>query len=236
MPNSGRLTLVAGPIGNLGDMTDRVRQALTEADFWIVEDSRVSGKLQSVLGVKKRMTVLNEHSSPGKITAILSELEESHGALLTDAGTPGISDPGAELVDACYGEDLPVDSMPGPSAVTMALSLSGFFAQRFAFLGFLGRKSGAIREVVEPFAESTMTLVLFESPHRFRKLLPVLFESLGSRRYAICRELTKSHQQIWRGTLPELPSESEVPDRGEVTIVIEGKRKQKSDERREYNA
>jgi len=230
------LTLVAGPIGNLGDMTDRVRQALTEADFWIVEDSRVSGKLQSVLGVKKRMTVLNEHSSPGKITAILSELEESHGALLTDAGTPGISDPGAELVDACYGEDLPVDSMPGPSAVTMALSLSGFFAQRFAFLGFLGRKSGAIREVVEPFAESTMTLVLFESPHRFRKLLPVLFESLGSRRYAICRELTKSHQQIWRGTLPELPSESEVPDRGEVTIVIEGKRKQKSDERREYNA
>jgi len=236
LPNSGRLTLVAGPIGNLGDMTDRVRQALTEADFWIVEDSRVSGKLQSVLGVKKRMTVLNEHSSPGKITAILSELEESHGALLTDAGTPGISDPGAELVDACYGEDLPVDSMPGPSAVTMALSLSGFFAQRFAFLGFLGRKSGAIREVVEPFAESTMTLVLFESPHRFRKLLPVLFESLGSRRYAICRELTKSHQQIWRGTLPELPSESEVPDRGEVTIVIEGKRKQKSDERREYNA
>jgi len=236
MEPAGRLTLVAGPIGNLGDITDRVRAALTEADFWIVEDSRVSGKLQGVLGVKKRMTVLNEHSTPAKIAALVQDLETQHGALLTDAGTPGISDPGAELVDACYAAGIGVDSMPGPSAVTMALSLSGFFAQRFAFFGFLGRKSGAIHSVIEPFAESSMTLVLFESPHRFRKLLPVLFESLGSRRYAICRELTKSHQQIWRGTLPDVPSESDVPGRGEVTIVIEGKRKQKSDGIREYNA
>jgi len=234
--SGGRLVLVAGPIGNLGDMTVRVKDALTEADFWIVEDSRVSGKLQAVLGVKKRMVVLNEHTPPSKLAAIATELEEQMGAMLTDAGTPGISDPGAELVEACYEAGIPVDAMPGPSAVTMALSLSGFFAQRFAFLGFLGRKSGAIREVLDPFADSTMTLVLFESPHRYRKLLPAIFDALGSRRYAICRELTKSHQQIWRGRLPDLPTEKDVPDRGEFTIVIEGRRKQKSDEKREYNA
>ncbi len=230
------LILVAGPIGNLGDMTDRVRTALADADFWIVEDSRVSGKLQSVLGVKKRMVVLNEHTNPAKLAAIVSDLKESTGALLTDAGTPGISDPGAEIVDQCYSEGISVDSMPGPSAVTQALALSGFYAQRFAFLGFVGRKSGAIREVLEPFADSTMTLVLFESPHRFRKLLAEISENLGSRRFAICRELTKSHQQVWRGTLPDVPTEAQVPDRGEVTIVVEGKRRQKNAEDREYNA
>ncbi len=226
MGEGGRLTVVAGPIGNLGDLSDRVRQALAEAEFWIVEDTRVSGKLASALGLKKPMRVLNEHTPPFKVEQYVAQLAEGFSAaILSDAGTPGVSDPGADLVDQCYARGIPVDGAPGPSAVTTALMLSGFFAQRFAFLGFLGRKPGAMRQAMEPFAESTLSLVLFEAPTRIDKLLATCAEVLGSRRYAICRELTKSHQQIWRGELPALPTEDEVPRRGEFTLVIEGMRR-----------
>jgi 16S rRNA (cytidine1402-2'-O)-methyltransferase len=220
------LTLVATPIGNLGDLSPRAIQALYEADFWIVEDTRVSGKLASHLGLKKPMRVLNDHTSRGATERYVQEIAEGRrAALLTDGGAPAISDPGAILTDLCRERDLEIEAIPGPSAVINALVLSGFFGQRFAFLGFLGRKPGAIRGELNAFAESPLTLVLFESSHRIESLLSVAATVLGKRRYAICREMTKAHQQVFRDTLPSIPSEAQVPRKGEFTLVIEGRRR-----------
>lgn len=221
----GSLTIVATPIGNLGDLSPRASRALAEADFWIVEDTRVSGKLQSYLGIKKPMRVLNDHTSPDKVAHYAHEVSQEKAAvLLSDAGTPVVSDPGTELVHACLVLGVEVDAVPGPSAVTAALALSGFYAQRFVFLGYPPRKPGPIKALVGPYRDSPLTLVFFESPHRVGKLLAACAEALGERRFAVCRELTKSHQQVWRGTLPAVPSESEVPYKGEVTLVLEGRR------------
>ncbi|MCB0825896.1 MAG: 16S rRNA (cytidine(1402)-2'-O)-methyltransferase [Armatimonadetes bacterium] len=227
---AGRLVLVAGPIGNLGDISARALDELRACDAVIAEDSRVTGKLLAHFESKKPMLVLNEHASPHHIEKIVSALSEGQTlCLLTDAGAPGISDPGAQLVDLLRNEhpDIEIDCIPGATAVTTALGLSGFYAQRFAFLGFLPRKPGPIKEVLSDFTESSLTLVLFESPHRWSKVLATAAEVLGPRRVAICRELTKLHQQVWRGTLDDLPSEKEVPSKGEFTIVIEGHRKRK---------
>lgn len=225
-PSGSRLISVATPIGNLGDLSPRAVEVLTEADFWIVEDSRVSGRLAAHLGFKKPMSILNDHTSPSAIEKYLDQIEDGKtAALLTDGGAPSISDPGALLVDGAYSRGVEVDAIPGPSAVIDALMLSGFFAQRFAFLGFLGRKSGDIRKELLPFEDSPMTLVLFESPHRIDAFLQVAAEIMPERRYALCRELTKLHQQVWRGTLPNLPKVEEMARRGEFTIVLEGKRR-----------
>ncbi len=223
---AGRLTLVASPIGNLGDLSPRASATLAEADIWFVEDTRVSGKLAAHLGLKKPMRVLNDHTSPAQVERYADEVKAGLNAVvLTDGGAPVVSDPGALLGDACHELGVPVFSVPGPSAVTNALALSGFFGQRFAFLGFLGRKAGAIRGELEPFAESSLTLVLFESQHRIDALLTVAHEALGARRYAICREMTKAFEQTYRGRLPEIPDERAVPRKGEFTLVIEGRRR-----------
>ncbi|HZH98392.1 MAG TPA: 16S rRNA (cytidine(1402)-2'-O)-methyltransferase [Fimbriimonadaceae bacterium] len=225
--SAGKLTLVATPIGNLGDLSPRSVDALSAADLWLVEDTRVSGKLQAHLGIKKPMRVVNEHTSGSQIERHAEDLRKGLSAvLLTDGGTPGVSDPGALLTDLCHEEGVAVDAIPGPSAVTTALMLSGFFAQRFCFLGFLPRKPGAIRAELTPFVDSTLTLVLFESPFRVEKLLPLIGETLGSRRYAICREMTKLHQQVIRGKLPDLPQNGVIPQKGEFSLVVEGKRSQ----------
>lgn len=232
MNDEGRphLTLVSTPIGNLGDLSPRAAEALREADVWFVEDSRVSGKLAAHLGLKKPMRVLNDHTSEGQLARYGQELKSGvYAALLTDGGSPSVSDPGALLTDYCHENGLLVDAIPGPSAVVNALALSGFFAQRFAFLGFLGRKSGAIKSELEPFADSPLTLVLFESPHRIEALLQVAYEALGARRYAICREMTKAFQQIFRERLPIIPDETTLPRKGEITVVLEGRRKRPAD-------
>ncbi len=220
------LILIAGPIGNLGDITPRAREALEASSFVIAEDSRVTGRLLQLLEIKKPLAILNDHTSPAKIDALVARIsEEGQACLLTDAGTPGISDPGALLVEACAEAGLDVDALPGASAVTTALSLSGFFAQRFAFLGFLPKKPGPVAEVLKPFVDSSSTLVLFESPFRVLKTLEFCEAALGDRRVAICRELTKMHQQVWRTSLSKRPTEKDVPLKGEFTIVIEGKRR-----------
>jgi len=225
----GRLVLVATPIGNLGDLTPRAAEALTEADRWIVEDTRVSGKLLSVLGIKKPMRVLNDHSSPVQVERLFAEVASGGTTvLLTDGGTPAISDPGAHLTDLALEKGLEVDALPGASAVTTALMLSGFFAQRFAFLGFLPRKPGAIRAEFEQFAESSYTLVLFESPHRIEATLKCASEALGPRRFAACREMTKVHQEVKRGNLSNLETCKPFVTKGEYCLVIEGKRRSKS--------
>jgi len=223
---SGKLTLIATPIGNLSDLSPRAIESLGAAEFWIVEDSRISGKLASHLGLKKPMRILNDHTSRNQVDRYLEDLKKgAHAALLTDGGAPAISDPGAILTDLCHDAGVELEGIPGPSAVVTALMLSGFFAQRFAFLGFLGRKPGAIRGEFVTFADSPLTLVLFESPHRLEVLLGAAFEALGPRRYAICRELTKMHEQVYRSVLPEVPTEAVVPRKGELTLVIEGRRK-----------
>jgi 16S rRNA (cytidine1402-2'-O)-methyltransferase len=224
---AGSLSLVATPIGNLGDMSPRAAETLREADVWIVEDTRVSGKLQTVLDVRKPMKVLNDHTATNQIDKYLEEIRGGvKAALLTDGGAPAVSDPGALLTDRCHESGVPVIAVPGPSAVITALTASGFFGQRFAFLGFLGRKKGAIISELAPFANSPLTLVLFESQFRLEPLLEAAHEALGDRRYAICRELTKAFEQIFRSRLPEIPTEAEVPRKGEFTIVIEGRRSQ----------
>jgi len=228
------LVLVATPIGNLGDLSPRAVEVLSRSDLWIVEDSRVSGKLASHLGLKKPMRIVNDHTSPEQIQRILDEVADGKSAaLLTDGGTPVVSDPGAILADQCYRRGISVDGVPGPSAPTLALSLSGFFGQRYAFLGFLGRKPGDIRKELAPFNGSPLTLVLFESPHRIDTLLATAHEALGERRYAVCREMTKSFQQIYRNSLPTLPTAQELPRKGELTVVLEGLRRKPADDSRE---
>ena len=222
---TGVLTIVATPIGNLCDLSPRAASALSQADFWIVEDSRVSGKLQAHLGIKRPMRVLNDHTPEGRVGEYAAEVAGGkRAALLTDAGTPVVSDPGAELVGACLELRAEIDAVPGPSAVPTALSLSGFYAQRFAFLGYPPRKPGPLRELLDPYAESPLTLVFFESPHRVGKLLAACHGSVGARRYAVCRELTKAHQQVGRATLPDTPDEGQGPQKGEVTRGVEGRR------------
>jgi 16S rRNA (cytidine1402-2'-O)-methyltransferase len=194
--------------------------------MWIVEDTRISAKLAFHLEIKKTMRVAHDHSEDSQLDRLLDEIETGkHAVLLTDGGAPGVSDPGARLVDLAYARGIEVDGIPGPSAVINALMLSGFYAQRFAFLGFLGRTPGDIKKELAVFRDSPYTLVLFESPFRFKKLLESAGDALGERRYAICRELTKRNQQIFRSELPIIPSETEVPAKGEFTIVIEGRRK-----------
>ena len=224
-----RLSVVCTPIGNLGDLSDRAKQTLTDAAVWIVEDSRVSGKLAQYLGIKRPMKVLNDHSSSGVVEGLVDLIRQTgHVAVLSDGGAPTVSDPGTLLIDACHDADIPIEVIPGPSAVIAALAGSGFFGQRFAFLGFPPRKPGDIKSLFLPFADSPMTLVFFESPFRFNATLLAASAVIGERRYAICRELTKMHEQIYRGTLPELPDEKAVPHKGEVTVVVEGRRSTKS--------
>lgn len=222
---AGKIVLVATPIGNLGDLSSRAIAAMSEADLWLVEDTRVTGKLQSHLDIRRPMRVLNEHTTDSKIESYLAEIGDRTAAVISDGGTPGISDPGARLVDLAVEEGFEIDAIPGPSAVTTALMLSGFFAQRFVFFGFLGRKPGAIRSELAPFADSPMTLVMFESPFRVTQLLKVASEVLGDRRFAACREMTKIHQEIVRGNLQSDPDSWNLSSKGEYCLVIEGKRR-----------
>lgn len=225
-----KLILLSSPIGHLGDLSSRAIETLKEADLWWVEDTRISGKLQQVLNVQKPMKVINEHTSEKKIMEMLAYLQEKNltAVLLSDAGSPGISDPGSLCVDLAYQYGVNVDGIPGPSAVVQALMLSGFFAQRFVFLGFLGRKTSTLKKELKPFEDSSLTLVLFESPYRILKVLKEISLILPDRRYAVCREMTKIYQQVYRNRFPYVPNEGEVPTKGEFTIVIEGKRSNKT--------
>ena len=220
------ITLVNTPIGNLQDLTPRAASILTSADVWLVEDTRVSGKLGGLLGVKKPMRLVTDHSSDYQLEKLVEEAKSGvKMALVTDGGAPGVSDPGARLADLAQLAGVRVDVAPGVSAPTAALTVSGFYAQRYAFLGFLPRKPGPMQKEMEIFRESPYTLVVFESPHRIENLLKTAANSLGNRRYAICRELTKMHQQVFRHELPYIPTESELPRKGEITVVFEGIRR-----------
>lgn len=222
---TGSITFVATPIGNLQDISERAVQTLAAAECIAAEDTRVTAKLLSKLQLQIPLTRIDEHTSPQKLEKLLDQAEAGASiVVVTDAGTPTISDPGAKLANLAYERNIPVEVVPGPSAITAALAISGFYAQRFAFLGYLPRTEAGRQKNLLPYANSTMTLVIFESPFRIEKLLQSALNTLGDRRVAICRELSKLHQEVKRSKISELLKDLPT-QKGEFTIVIEGSKK-----------
>ena len=218
---TGTLYVVATPIGNLEDLTPRAARVLTEVALIAAEDTRQTRKLLSRLGVSTRTVSYNEHNARQRTPALLDALREGDVALVTDAGSPGVSDPGAWLVAEAARAGFTVVSVPGPSAVTAALAVSGLPADTFHFLGFLSRTARARRAALTEASSLHATLVLFEAPHRLRAALDDIAETLGDRRVAVCREMTKVHEEVFRGTVREAIAYFDTP-RGEFTLVIEG--------------
>lgn len=220
------LVLVGTPIGNLGDLSPRAVEALRAADAICCEDTRRTGRLLQHAGVDHRpFIVVNDHTELRAIDGVLGRLAAGERvAVVTDAGMPGISDPGERLVRAALDAGHPVEVVPGPSAAVTALVLSGLAAGRFAFEGFLPRKGSGRTERLAEVSAERRTVVLYEAPHRIARTLADLAEVCGAeRRVSIGRELTKLHEETWRGTLAEAVEwvATEVP-RGELVVVLEG--------------
>ena len=218
---SGTLYIVATPIGNLEDITLRAVRVLSEAELIAAEDTRRTRKLLNHLGLRKKLISFNRHNAKERSTNIINRLAVHNVALVTDAGTPCISDPGATLVSEAYDKGFNVIAVPGASAITAALSVSGFFANEFLFLGFLPRMNSARREILEDFESYTRTIVIFEAPHRLKSLLSALFQTWGNREIVICRELTKLHEEVFRGTISEASDFFATP-RGEFVLIVQG--------------
>jgi len=223
---SGTLFLVATPIGNLEDITLRALRVLREADVVLAEDTRRTRGLLTHHGIEGRLTALHAHTSSERVHKLAEELAEGRrSALVTDAGTPLVSDPGGELVRAAVALGVRVEAIPGASAVTTALCVAGVAAEHFRFVGFLPRSGKRRREALGAIASDRLTSVLFEAPPRLPETLRDLAESCGgSRRAAVCRELTKLHEEVARGTLAELGARFAEAPRGELTLVVEGAR------------
>ena len=228
---AGRLYLVGTPIGNLEDITERAISTLRSVDLVAAEDTRRSGRLLAHLGIKKKMRSLFEGNERERTQELLAELREgAHIALVSDAGMPGVSDPGYRLVHACAEEGIDVRVVPGPSAVTAALVVSGLPVERFVFEAFLPRKAGERRARLRAMATDPRTVVLFESPLRLATLLRDVLVELGDRRIAVCRELTKLHEEVVRGRVAEvLAVLADSEPRGEVVVVVEGAQPQEPD-------
>ena len=217
------LYIVGTPIGNLEDLTPRAARILAEVSLVAAEDTRVTRRLLSHLGIRPRTTSFHQHNWREKIDRVLAELAEGDVALVTDAGMPGISDPGVDLVAAAVAAGHRVEPLPGPSAVTAALAASGLPTRRFHFEGFLPRPGGPRMRALRDIAELPATLVLFEAPHRIRASLGDVLTVLGDRQIAVCRELTKLYEEIFRGTVTEAIAHFSAP-RGEFTLVIAGRK------------
>jgi 16S rRNA (cytidine1402-2'-O)-methyltransferase len=220
----GTLYLIATPIGNLEDITLRALRVLRDCSLVAAEDTRITGRLLAHFDIKKPLVSHYEHSKPANLERILVALEGGDVSLVSEAGMPLFSDPGYELVRAALEHGFPVVSIPGPSALTAALPLSGLPMDRFLYLGFLPRKASERRRVLNEVAEVRATLVFFEAPHRLRATLADTVDSLGGdRRCAVCRELTKLHEETWRGTLSGALAEWQGREpRGEFTLIVEG--------------
>ena len=223
--SGGALVLVATPIGNLGDMSQRAVDALKKAEIICCEDTRHSGKLLSHFGVSgKKLIVINEHTEYDARDEIVGLVASGKSvALITDAGTPGISDPGERLVVAVVNAGFKVSAIPGPSALTMALVTSGLPTSRFVFEGFLPRSGAERTERLAMATTESRTTIYYEAPHRLIKTLSDLTTACGAvRRVVIARELTKLHEEIWRGTLQDANMRfSETEPRGEFVIILE---------------
>lgn len=225
---SGTLYLVGTPIGNLGDLSPRAREILSAVDFIAAEDTRVTLKLLNHFEIKKPLVCYFEHNRAEMGEKLLSRLMAGEScALVSDAGMPAISDPGEDIVRQCAENGITVSCAPGPSAVVTALAMSGLSTQRFTFEGFLSTTSKNRREHLESLRQEQRTMVFYEAPHKLQKTLQDLFDCFGDRRLALCRELTKIHEEIIRTTLSGALKmyETQSP-RGEYVLVLEGMNKQ----------
>ena len=221
----GMLYLVPTPIGNLGDISIRCRQTLEEADFIAAEDTRVSLKLLNHLGIKKSLVSYYEHNKDFKGNVILERILAGETcALVSDAGSPAISDPGEDLVKQCAAAGITVCAIPGPCAVITALSISGQATGRFCFEGFLSTAKKSRREHLESLADETRTMIFYEAPHKLLSTLEDMAEIFGSDRpISLCRELTKLHEEVVRTTLGQaIAKYTEQPPKGEFVLVIAG--------------
>lgn len=223
---AGKLYLCATPIGNLDDITLRVLNTLKEADLIAAEDTRHSIKLLNHFHIKTPMTSYHEFNKVEKAGYLVEKMRDGMNvALITDAGTPGISDPGEELVKQCYEAGIELTSLPGPAACITALTMSGMDTRRFAFEAFLPSDKKEKQRILEELKNETRTIILYEAPHRLLRTLAGLLDTLGDRRISICRELTKKYETVFRTTFSEALAfyETEEP-RGECVIVVEGKK------------
>jgi 16S rRNA (cytidine1402-2'-O)-methyltransferase len=230
MTSSGTLYICGTPIGNLEDITIRALAVFRDVDLIAAEDTRRTRKLLAHYEIPAKTISYHEHNEFSRAPELIEMLKDGKNvALVTDAGMPGISDPGAYLVDLALSNDLEVVSIPGPSAVIAALSVSGFSADQFTFVGFLPRKGKRRDEVLEELAKDMRVSVIYESPYRLSKTLSDLASVIGGTRKAVVtRELTKLHEEVIRGTLAELLQEfSAKTVKGEITIVVGGKVKEK---------
>jgi 16S rRNA (cytidine1402-2'-O)-methyltransferase len=213
------LYLVATPIGNLEDVTLRALRVLKEVGIIAAEDTRTTRKLLAAHGISARVTSYYEGNKDRKTPQLLQALEHHDVAVVSEAGMPGLSDPGYELVQAAIERGIPVAPVPGASAVVAALVVSGLPTDQFVYLGFLPRKAGERRRLLEGVAQEPRTLVAFEAPHRVRRAFQDIEAILGDRRIAVCRELTKVYEEVFRGTGTQALDHFKEP-RGEFTLVM----------------
>ena len=228
MTTAGTLILVATPIGNLGDFSPRAAEVLTAADVIACEDTRVTRKLLRLTGTvtSARMVPYHDHNGAGMRPWIIEQLAKGRRvALVSDAGTPLVSDPGYKLVAACREQDIPVESVPGPSAVLAALAISGLPSDRFMFAGFLAGATGARRTQITELSNLAATTIWFETPARLAQSLSDMAEIMGRREAVIARELTKMHEEVIRGDLADLASRiaSMARLKGEIVLLVAGK-------------
>lgn len=217
------LYLVATPIGNLEDMSFRAVRTLQEVDLIAAEDTRHSGKLLKHFDIKTPLVSFHEHSDDGKIQQLVSQMTTADVALISDAGTPGLSDPGYRLVRAAIDAGIGITPIPGPAAAIAGLVTSGLPTDQFLFMGFLPRQTGKRQNALKAVQHLTCTLIAYESPHRLPALLDDISAVLGDRPVVICREISKMYEEFWRGSVQEAAQHFTQDNvRGEVTLVIGG--------------
>jgi 16S rRNA (cytidine1402-2'-O)-methyltransferase len=216
------LYIVATPIGNLEDISLRALRLLKQVELIAAEDTRTTRRLLNTYDIKTPLTSYHEHNKRAKLGYLLDCLKEKDVALVSEAGMPGLSDPGYELIAAAIERGIPVVPVPGASAVITALAVSGLPANQFLYLGFLPRRQGARRRLFKSVADEPWTLVAFEAPHRILETLNDALDVFGDRKVAVCRELTKFYEEVFRGRFSQAIKHFAQP-RGEFTLVIEGK-------------
>jgi len=216
------LYVIATPIGNLEDISFRALRLLREVKLIAAEDTRTTRRLLNAYDIKTPLTSYHEHSKRAKLDYLLGYLEEEDLALVSEAGMPGLSDPGYELIVAAIGRGVSVVPVPGASAVVTALVVSGLPTDQFLYLGFLPRRQGQRQRLLGSIVDEPRTIVAFETRHRIREALSDIEEILGDRRISVCRELTKVHEEIFRGRVSQAKEHFAEP-RGEFSLVIEGK-------------
>ncbi|MBQ2390872.1 MAG: 16S rRNA (cytidine(1402)-2'-O)-methyltransferase [Clostridia bacterium] len=226
-----RLYVVGTPIGNLEDLSPRAIRILSEVDFIAAEDTRVTMKLLTHFGIKKPLVSYHEHNRVTRTGEILSRIKCGENcALVTDAGMPAISDPGEDLVRACREENVDVESVPGPTAFATAMAISGMSSGRFTFEGFLSVNKRSRKEHLAQIVNEPRTMIFYEAPHKLIYTLQDMYDALGDREIAVCREITKLHEQVIKTTLSgAIAHFAETKPQGEFVLVIEGAKPQDDD-------